>query len=58
MGVAAILLMWSEPFKKKLWFPHPKESPYVIWVHLAQWFQREMFENVGGRQTTESLVYY
>ena len=24
----------------KLLFPRPKESPYEIWVQLAQWFQR------------------
>ena len=24
----------------KLWFPHPKESPYEIWIQLSQWFQR------------------
>ena len=31
MGVAAILLMWQDHLNK-LSFPHPKESPYKIWV--------------------------
>ena len=33
---------WScdQDHLNKLLFPHPKESPYEIWVHLAQQFQR------------------
>ena len=39
MGIAAILVMWPDHLNK-LSFPHPKESPYEIWVQLAQWFHR------------------
>ena len=39
MGMAAILVMWPGPFEQTF-VPHPKESPYGIWVQLAQWFQR------------------
>ena len=31
MNVAAISVMWSEPFEQTF-FPRPKESPYEIWV--------------------------
>ena len=33
---------WScdQDHLNKLLFLHPKESPYEIWVKLAQWFQR------------------
>ena len=42
MGMAAILVMWPgrQEHLNKLSFPHSKESPYEIWVQLAQWFQR------------------
>ena len=36
MGMAAILVMWPElhdqDYLNKLSFPHPKESPYEIWI--------------------------
>ena len=49
-------LSWScdQDHLSKLPLPHPKESPYEIWVRLAQWFQ-EMFKTVDWR-TPESLV--
>ena len=49
MGVVAILVMWPGPFEQTL-FPRPKESPYEIWVKLAQWFQRCLKMLMGGRR--------
>ena len=39
MGMAAILVMWAGPFEQ-FSFPHPMETPYEIWLWLAQRFQR------------------
>ena len=39
MGMAAILVMWPGPFEQTS-FPHPMETPYEIWLQLAQWFLR------------------
>ena len=35
MGMVAILVMWPGQFEQTS-FPHPKESPYEIWVQLAK----------------------
>ena len=34
MGMAAILVMWPEPFEQAS-FPHPKEAPRDIWLQSA-----------------------
>ena len=35
------MAMWPWQFKETF-VPHAKESPYEIWVHLAQWFHRRL----------------
>ena len=42
MAIAAILVMWPEPFEQTFVSPPPPplEAPYEIWLWLAQWFLR------------------
>ena len=58
MGMAAFLVTWPGTFEQTF-VPHPKESPYEIWVQLAQWFQRRRCLKMltdDGRQTTDAGV--
>ena len=35
------MVMWPGPFMKTLVFPFPKDTPYEVWLWLAQGFKKE-----------------
>ena len=51
MGMAAILVMWPGPFEQNF-VPPPMDTPYEIWLQLAQWFlRRRCLTSVGDGRT-------
>ena len=53
MGMAAIMVIWPEPFEQTF-FPHPMETPYEIWLQLAHWFlRRRCLNSVDDGETTD-----
>ena len=53
MGMAAILVMWPEPFEQTF-VPHPKEAQYVILTLIGQAVSEEKMFKECGWQTTEA----
>ena len=49
---------WScdQDHLNKLWFPHPKKSPYEIWVQLAQWSQRRCLKMLTDAFSSGELI--
>ena len=58
MGMAAILVMWSGPFEQTLVPPSYGVSIWNLSSIGPVVSEEKMFENVDGRRTAESLVYY
>ena len=51
MGMAAILVNVTRTASTNFRSPHPKETPYEIWLQLAQWFlRRKCLKSVDDRQ--------
>ena len=47
MGMAAILVMWPEPFEQT--FSHPREAPYEIWPIGQVVSEEKVFKECGWR---------
>ena len=45
MGMAAIFVMWPNPFDQTFVF-HPMEAPHKIWLQSAKQFLRKKYKKI------------